>query len=424
MGHGYGYNAWMQALAQRNILVAVTGSIAAYKAPALVRRLIEVGASVQVVMTQAAERFITPMTLAAVSGHPVRRDLWDESAELNMGHIELARWADAIVIAPASADTLARLAQGRADDLLSTICLASEATLMVAPAMNHVMWAHPATRANMATLVARGAQVLGPDSGELAERESGAGRMLEPEAIRDAIVVFFQASAGGRVLAGRHVVVTAGPTREAIDPVRFITNHSSGRMGYALAGACAAAGARVTLVSGPTAQDAPAGVERIDVQSAADMHAAAMAAMDAADVFIGAAAVADYRPTEAAVDKIKKSAGDSQLALTRTRDIIADVVAQYPEVFTLGFAAETTDVDNATRDKRERKGLSMIAGNRVGPEHAFGRDDNALFVVWDNGERHLAQASKLELAHTLVQLIAERLAERSTLHNSANKDKA
>lgn len=412
----------MQELAQRNILVAVTGSIAAYKAPALVRRLIEVGAQVQVVMTQAAERFITPMTLAAVSGHPVRRDLWDESAELAMGHIELARWADAIVIAPASADTLARLAQGRADDLLSTICLASTATLMVAPAMNHVMWAHPATRGNRATLAARGVQLIGPGSGELAERESGAGRMLEPEAIRDAVIQWLQPRAG--VLAGRRVVLTAGPTREAIDPVRFITNHSSGRMGYALAGACAAAGARVTLVSGPTALNAPAGVERVDVQTAADMHAAVMSVMDDADIFIGAAAVADYRPVEAATDKIKKSADDSRLALTRTTDIIAQVVAHYPAVFTLGFAAETTDIDNATRDKRERKGLSMIAGNRVGPEHAFGRDDNALLVVWDGGERRLAQAGKDELAQALVQLIAEQFAERAMPDDSVNKDKA
>lgn len=412
----------MQELAQRNILVAVTGSIAAYKAPALVRRLIEAGAQVQVVMTQAAERFITPMTLAAVSGHPVRRDLWDESAELSMGHIELARWADAVVIAPAAADTLARLAQGRADDLLSTICLATTATLMVAPAMNHVMWAHPATRANRATLVARGVQLIGPGSGELAERESGAGRMLEPEAIRDAVIQWLQPRTG--VLAGRRVVLTAGPTREAIDPVRFITNHSSGRMGYALAGACAAAGARVTLVSGPTALNAPVGVERVDVQTAADMHAAVMSVMDDADIFIGAAAVADYRPVEAAPDKIKKSADDSRLALTRTTDIIAQVVAHFPEVFTLGFAAETTDIDNATRDKRERKGLSMIAGNRVGPEHAFGRDDNALLVAWDGGERRLAQAGKDELAQTLVQLMAERLAERAMPDDSVNEDKA
>jgi len=401
----------MQTLAQRNILVAVTGSIAAYKSPMLVRRLIESGANVQVVMTASAERFITPMSLAAVSGRAVRRDLWDESAELNMGHIELARWAELIVVAPASADTLARLAQGRADDLLTTICLATKAPLMVAPAMNHVMWAHPATCTNMQILSSRGAIVVGPDSGALAERESGAGRMVEPEAIRDAVIAALASSAGGGALSGRRVVLTAGPTREALDPVRYLTNHSSGRMGYALAAACAVAGAEVTLVSGPVALAVPAGVHRVEVASAADMHAAVMQAMPSADIFIGAAAVADYRPATAAVDKIRKSPGDTQLALTRTRDIIADVAADWPQVFTLGFAAETTDVENATRAKRERKKLSMIAGNRVGPEHAFGRHDNALFVVWDGGEQHLETASKQTLAHTLVQMMAARLGD-------------
>lgn len=412
----------MELLAQRNILVGVTGSIAAYKAPILVRRLVEAGANVQVVMTESAQRFITPMTLAAVSGQAVRRDLWDEGAELNMGHIELARWADVIVIAPASADTLARLAQGRANDLLSTVCLASTAPILAAPAMNHVMWAHPATRANVSTLRARGVQLIGPAEGELAERESGAGRMVEPELVRDAVLAHCQAQAGRGVLAGCHVVLTAGPTREAIDPVRFLTNHSSGRMGYALTQACIAAGATVTLISGPTALATPPGAERVDVESAADMHAAVMAAMPAADLFIGAAAVADYRPAEVAAQKIKKSAGDSQLALTRTCDIIADVAERFPGVFTLGFAAETTDLENATRSKRQRKGLSMIAGNRVGPEHAFGRDDNALFVVWDGGERHLQQASKQALAHTLVQLVGAQRAQQAGDKHSSGKD--
>ncbi|MES1940832.1 phosphopantothenoylcysteine decarboxylase/phosphopantothenate--cysteine ligase [Salinisphaera sp. T5B8] len=402
--------ATMSMLAHRRILLGVTGSIAAYKAAALVRRLVEAGAEVQVVMTESAKRFITPMTLAALSGHAVRDSLWDEAAELNMGHIELARWADLIVIAPASADTLARLCAGRADDLLSTLCLASHAEVLVAPAMNYVMWAHPATCANVETLGARGVRFIGPAEGALAERESGAGRMVEPEAIRDAVIDYFEATAGEGVLADRHVVITAGPTREALDPVRFITNHSSGRMGYALAAACADAGARVTLVSGPTALAVPAGVERVDVQSAADMHAAVMAVIDSADIFIGAAAVADYRPATTAADKIKKSDGDTSLALTRTRDIIADVAAAHPYLFTLGFAAETTDMQASARSKRERKKLSMVAGNIVGPEHAFGRDDNALYVVWDGGERELAQASKHELAEQLVDLIAERMA--------------
>ncbi|MES1954285.1 bifunctional phosphopantothenoylcysteine decarboxylase/phosphopantothenate--cysteine ligase CoaBC [Salinisphaera hydrothermalis] len=403
----------MQALAQRRVLLGVTGSIAAYKTPILVRRLVEAGAEVQVVMTAAAQRFVTPMTLAAVSGHPVRDDLWDESAELAMGHIELARWADLILIAPASADTLARLATGRADDLLSTLCLASTADLVVAPAMNHVMWAHPATRANMSTLTERGVVCIGPEVGELAERESGAGRMTEPEVIRDALIARYGAHAHG-VLSGRRVVVTAGPTREPLDPVRYLTNRSSGRMGYALAAACAAAGAEVTLVSGPTALDVPAGVERVAVESAAEMYDAVMAAMPGADIFIGAAAVADYRPAEIATDKIKKSDGEASLRLARTRDIIAEVASAWPEVFTLGFAAETTNMEAAARDKRERKGLSMIAGNVVGPDKAFGRDDNELLVIWGEGEKRLAQASKIDLARDLVALIGERLACDST----------
>lgn len=399
----------MQSLAQCRVLLGVTGSIAAYKTPMLVRRLVEVGAEVQVVMTDAAKRFVTPMTLAAVSGHPVRDDLWDEAAELSMGHIELARWAERVLIAPASADTLARLALGRADDLLSTLCLATTAGITVAPAMNHVMWAHPATRAHMVTLAERGVRCIGPDEGELAERESGAGRMSEPEAIRDALIADSAAEATCGRLAGRRVVVTAGPTREAIDPVRFLTNRSSGRMGYALAAACAAAGAEVTLISGPTELAAPAGVDRVAVESAADMYEAVMAAVPAADIFIGAAAVADYRPAEVATDKIKKSDGEANLRLARTRDIIAEVARAYPGAFTLGFAAETQGMEAAARDKRERKGLSMIAGNVVGPDKAFGRDDNELLVIWANGEQRLARAAKRELARDLVALIAAQI---------------
>ncbi|HET7313775.1 bifunctional phosphopantothenoylcysteine decarboxylase/phosphopantothenate--cysteine ligase CoaBC [Salinisphaera sp.] len=396
----------MQALAQRRVLLGVTGSIAAYKSPILVRRLIEAGADVQVVMTDAAKRFVTAMTLATVSGRPVRDDLWDESAELSMGHIELARWADLVLVAPASADTLARLAAGRADDLLSTLCLATRAEIAVAPAMNQVMWAHPATRANMAALSARGVVCIGPETGELAERETGAGRMAEPEAIRDALAARY---ADHGVLAGRRVVVTAGPTREALDPVRYLTNRSSGRMGYALAAACVAAGAKVTLVSGPTTLEAPAGVKRVAIESAGEMFDAVMTAMPGADVFIGAAAVADYRPAEAAADKIKKSDGEASLRLARTKDIIAEVAGAYPDVFTLGFAAETTNLEAAARDKRKRKGLSMIAANRVGPDKAFGRDDNELLVIWDDGEKPLARAAKADLARDLVALIGERL---------------
>lgn len=407
----------MNDLADRHVVLGITGSIAAYKAAVLTRRLVAAGADVQVVMTAAAQQFITPMTLQALSGHAVRTSLWDQAAELGMGHIELARWADVVVVAPASADTLARLATGRADDLLATLCLATTAPLVVAPAMNHVMWAHAATRANVATLQAYGAHVIGPARGELAEREAGAGRMVEPEELAAALVGYVsdrarvQPSAGE--LSQRHVVITAGPTRESLDPVRFLSNRSSGRMGYALAAACAAAGARVTLVSGPTTLTVPAGVERVDMESAADMHAAVMDAIATADVFIGAAAVADYRPAVVVDEKIKKQDADTTLTLTRTRDIIADVARAYPQVFTLGFAAETTDLENAARGKRERKQLGMVAGNVVGPAHAFGRDDNALFVCWPGGETHLAHASKAALSQQLVTLIAERLAADS-----------
>lgn len=400
----------MNHLAGKHILLGVTGSIAAYKAAVLVRRLVEAGAEVQVVMTGSAQRFITPMTLQALSGRAVRCSLWDEAAELGMGHIELARWADLVVIAPASADTLARLVQGRADDLLSTLCLATRAPIVAAPAMNHVMWAHPATRANVTALQARGVELVGPAAGELAERESGPGRMVEPDDLAGSLD---QYAAGlphaDAELAGRHVVVTAGPTRESLDPVRFLSNRSSGRMGYALAAACARAGARVTLVSGPAALATPFAVERVDMESAADMHAAVMDAIVDADIFIGAAAVADYRPASVSDEKIRKGDDDANLTLTRTRDIIADVARRYPDVFTLGFAAETADMENAARAKRQRKGLQMVAGNIVGPEHAFGRDDNALFVCWDGGETRLERAGKAELSARLVALIAERL---------------
>ena len=407
----------MQRLIGQRVLLGVTGSIAAYKTPALVRGLVAAGADVQVVLSAAAKRFVAPMALAAVSGHAVRDDLWDENAELNMGHIELARWADVLLIAPASADVLARLATGQADDLLTTIALATTAPVIVAPAMNHVMWAHPATEANMDTLIARGLTCIGPDVGALAERETGAGRMSEPTTIVAALeqqIAERETPDQPEPLAGRRVLITAGPTREALDPVRYLTNHSSGRMGYALAAAAAAAGAEVVLVSGATALAVPEGVARIDGESAADMHAAVMAEIATADVFIGAAAVADYRPADVAAHKIKKSEGDAEIRLVRTRDIIADVSERYPQVFTLGFAAETTNMEAAARDKRTRKGLSMIAGNVVGPNDAFGREDNALFVVDAAGERYYERDSKTALAKRLIAELAQRLPERHT----------
>lgn len=400
----------MSTLSGKNILLCITGSIAAYKSVVLARQLLARGADVQVVMTSAAQRFVTPMTLAAVSGHAVRDDLWDDSAELAMSHIELARWADIILIAPASADVLARLAQGRADDLLSTLCLASQAGIVAAPAMNHVMWAHPATRANVDILRSRGVEFIGPECGELAEREAGSGRMSEPEKICRLLEQRSAYQLAG-ALAGKHVVITAGPTREAIDPVRYLTNHSSGRMGYALARASAAASARVTLVSGPTSLAPPSGVDCVQVESAEQMYTAVMQYAPEADLFMGAAAVADYRPAESSDHKLKKQNDDNTLVLTRTRDIIAEVAQRYPALFVLGFAAETRNMVAEARAKRQRKGMDMIAGNIVGADKAFGRDDNELLVIWEGGEKYLAQASKTELARELVLLMAEQLTD-------------
>lgn len=396
----------MNELSGRRILLGVTGGIAAYKTAELTRQLVKAGADVQVVMTAGAQQFITPLTLQAVSGHAVRTSLWDETAELGMGHIELARWADLILIAPATADCLARLAQGRADDLLTTLCLATEAPLMLAPAMNHVMWAQPPTRANVATLHERGVSFVGPETGELAERESGPGRMAEPVAIRDHVIAHF---ADGP-LSGRHVLITAGPTREPLDPVRFLTNRSSGLMGYAVASACVAAGAQVTLISGPTTLARPAGVAVVDVETAQQMHEAVMARAGDSDVFVATAAVADYRPAEQAANKIKKSGEDLSLVMTRTHDILAEVAAAYPALFKVGFAAETEDMEARTRAKRERKGVEMVVGNEVGPGRAFGREDNALYVCWDHGDTRFGPGDKAELAHELIDLIAERLA--------------
>ena len=325
----------MQGLAGQRIVLCVTGGIAAYKAADLARRLQDAGAQVRVVMTEAATRFITPMTFQALTGQPVRTSLWDEAAEAAMGHIELARWADRLLVAPASADAIARLAAGLAGDLLSTLYLATEAPLVLAPAMNRVMWAHPATQANLATLQARGAQVLGPGEGDQACGEVGAGRMLEPLQI----VAALQAAGA---LAGRRLLITAGPTFEDLDPVRFIGNRSSGKMGFALAAEAARQGAEVTLVAGPVALSTPAGVHRLDVRSAEQMRAAVLAALPGQDAFIGAAAVADFRPAQVASTKIKKSAGLPQVEWTATPDILAEVAAHVQRpALVVGFAAET-----------------------------------------------------------------------------------
>jgi phosphopantothenoylcysteine decarboxylase/phosphopantothenate--cysteine ligase len=394
------------------ILLGVSGGIAAYKAAELVRRLRERGATVRVVMTENAARFVTPLTFQALSGEAVRTSLWDESAEAAMGHIELARWATRIVIAPASADLIARLAQGRADDLLTTLCLASEAPLTLAPAMNRVMWANAAVQANVATLRARGVELLGPGSGDQACGEVGAGRMWEAEQIARAVL-----SERGQALAGRRVLITAGPTFEDLDPVRYLGNRSSGRMGFAIASAARDQGADVTLVSGPVNLATPPGVNRIDVRSAAQMRDAVFAALAGQDLFVATAAVADFRPRARRDSKIKKSGSDSlSLDLVLNPDILAEVAAQpAPQrPFVVGFAAETDEVERYARDKLVRKRLDMIAANRVGAEDCgFDSDRNALSVFWAEGSAEIPVADKGEVARALLALIVQRMQARS-----------
>jgi len=394
------------SLAQRRILLGVSGGIAAYKSCELVRRLRDLDAEVRVVMTEGATHFVSPTTFQALSGQPVRVSLWDAQAEAAMGHIELARWAERILVAPASADLLARLAHGMADDLLTTLCLASAAPLYLAPAMNQQMWAHPAVQANMATLRRHGAHVLGPAVGDQACGDVGSGRMLEPHELRDALLASF----GDRCLAGLKVVVSAGPTYEDIDPVRFIGNRSSGQMGFAVAAAAVAAGAEVTLVAGPVSLATPAGVHRrVDVRSAAQMHAAVLEAATHADVYIGAAAVGDYRPQQVSAQKLKKrDGGELVLHLDENPDILASLSAQTAHPFLVGFAAETHDVATYAQGKLRHKGLDMIAANQVGGGLGFEAADNALTLYWADGSIELPRAAKTELARQLVARVAER----------------
>ena len=397
----------MTAPDSTRILLGVTGGIAAYKSADLVRRLREHGADVAVVMTAGARRFVTPQTFQALSGRPVRTDLWDEAAEAAMGHIELARWADRILVAPATADFLARLAHGLADDLLTTLCLATDAPISVAPAMNRLMWANAATQANVATLRARGVAVLGPAAGDQACGETGEGRMLEPLELAEAMLGSRGASGHG-ALAGRKVLITAGPTRERIDPVRFVTNRSSGKMGFAVAEAARGAGAEVVLVAGPVSLATPRGVVRVDVESAEQMLAAVRGHLPGTDIFIGAAAVSDYRPVHCAAEKIKKTSDSLVIELSRTSDILATVAAGSPRPFVVGFAAETQNVERNALAKLENKRLDMIAANRVGDRLAFDQDHNALTVYWPGGRQELAEAPKTALARELVGLIASR----------------
>ena len=396
----------MGNLAGKRILLGVTGGIAAYKAVELVRRLTDAGAEVRVVMTGAAGHFVGPATFQAVSGHPVRSTLWDEAAEAAMGHIELARWADVVLVAPASADFMARLAAGLADDLLATLCLATGSPVIVAPAMNRLMWSNAATRANVALLRQRGIRILGPAEGTQACGETGPGRMLEPGDIAAAL----GSDPSSGALAGRRVIVTAGPTREPIDPVRYVTNRSSGRMGYAVASAAVRAGADVLLVSGPAEIPAPDGMEVVRIETAQEMLEAVHARVADADVFIAAAAVADYRPSVVADHKIKKKSDTLALELERAPDVLASVAALPEPPFLVGFAAETRELEAHARIKLESKNLDLIAANAVGPDRGFDRDDNALVCLWPGGREDLGHGSKAALADRLIALIAERMA--------------
>jgi len=402
------------ALSGRRILLCVCGGIAAYKAIELVRRLREAGAEVQVAMTENAQRFVGAASLQAVSGVPVRGTLWDEAAEAAMGHIELARWADRVLVAPATADTLAKLAHGLADDLVSTLCLATTAPIAVAPAMNNRMWLHPATQANIATLRSRGVDVIGPDDGAQACGEFGPGRLREPPEIVAALIERFAADASPGDLAGRRLLISAGPTFEDLDPVRFIGNRSSGKMGFAIAEAAARRGAEVVLVAGPVSLATPSGVRRINVRSAEQMRDAVLSSLPA-DIYIGAAAIADYTPRVVSAEKIKKTRDGGGETLTvelvRTTDVLAEVAshAQRPRVV-VGFAAETNDVEHYARDKLQRKKLDMIAANQVGREGCgFESDDNALTVIDANHAHELGPGPKKMLADALLNLILARL---------------
>jgi phosphopantothenoylcysteine decarboxylase/phosphopantothenate--cysteine ligase len=388
------------------ILLGVTGGIAAYKSPDLVRRLIERGADVQVVMTAAAQKFVSSTSFQAVSGRPTRNDLWDDAAEAAMGHIELARWAQIVLIAPASADFISRLACGRADDLLATLCLATEAPIVLAPAMNRIMWANKATQANVETLISRGIRILGPASGNQACGEVGAGRMWEPVKLAESVL---EPPANAGLLAGLNILITAGPTRERLDPVRYLTNRSSGKMGFAVAAAAHEAGAHVTIVSGPVQLPTPGGVTRINVESARDMYAAVHRQVADADVFIAAAAVADFQPVTVAKHKIKKQGVAVKLDLEPAPDIIKSVADMAKRPFVVGFAAETNDVEENARGKLKRKKLDMIAANQVGEGIAFDCDDNALTVIWPGGKVEVARGPKIEVARQLIALIAQRL---------------
>jgi len=397
----------MSSLTNKRILLGVTGGIAAYKSADLVRRLQDAGAEVRVVMTAAAQEFITPLTMQALSGNPVHTTLLDPEAEAGMGHIQLARWADLILIAPASADFIARLVQGQGNDLLTTVCLATSAPIAVAPAMNQGMWRNASTQANVEILIERKIAIFGPAAGEQACGDVGPGRMLEPLALVDAAAGLFASG----ILAGKKVVITAGPTREAIDPVRYISNHSSGKMGYAIAQAAVDAGAQVVLISGPSQLAPPERVTLIDVTTAAEMLAASLQDASSCDVFIAAAAVADYRPVEIAAQKIKKTAHETiTLKLVKNPDIVASIAALPSKPYTVGFAAESENVLEYAQQKLLRKNLDLIIANDISAAGiGFNADDNAVTIIDTKQRIEISQRSKQQLARDIIAIIAHNL---------------
>jgi phosphopantothenoylcysteine decarboxylase/phosphopantothenate--cysteine ligase len=397
------WGALMGHLFNRNVLLGVSGGIAAYKAAELVRALQDSGASVRVIMTHGAQEFITPLTLQALSGNPVHTQLLDEDAEMGMGHIELARWADLLLMAPATADLIARLVAGRADDLLTTVALATPAPILIAPAMNQQMWRDPATKSNIALLKSRGYEMIDPAVGQQACGDVGPGRMEQPDRISERANSLFSS----RALQGKRVLITAGPTREALDPVRYISNHSSGKMGYALAQAAAEAGATTTLVSGPVALDTPDHVTRYSVTSAVQMLDQCQALVDQCDIFIACAAVADYRPGNEQKQKIKKGPETVTLELIKNPDIVATIAKHTPGPYVVGFAAETNDVIAYAKEKMHKKGLDMIIANDVStPETGFNSDQNAVTAIWQQGEKNLPQASKSTIARQIIEIVA------------------
>jgi phosphopantothenoylcysteine decarboxylase / phosphopantothenate---cysteine ligase len=410
----------LSVIPHKNIVLAVTGGIAAYKSAILVRRLKDYGFDVRVVMTHGAQAFITPLTFQALSGNPVHTELLDPAAEAGMGHIELARWADLLLVAPASCDTLAKFANGLADDLLSTVFLATKSPVWVAPAMNQQMWAAKATQRNLQTLVEDGVHVIMPDAGEQACGDVGLGRMPEPEEIARQVAGYFHQAQRAiaekfGLLAGKRVVITAGPTREAIDPVRYISNHSTGKMGFALAAACYAAGAQVTLIAGPVSLDTPNGVQRVNVASARQMLDVSMSSLETGcDIFIATAAVADYRVAEVAEHKIKKAGDELNVSLVKNPDIVATIAGQEKRPFMVGFAAETQNVEEYAAGKLVAKKLDMIACNDVSrADIGFASDENAMTVFFAESyhmkKRELEKASKQEISQQLVEAISDAL---------------